>query len=344
MNVLIMHPKVPIFGGAELVIVKLCQYMAENSIPHALAMPHIPGDMKDKLVGTPVISSVPDIIANLNLFDVVNFYNFPATLFSMICNKPMCWYMNEPPELFTSWKRKFIEWGNRNLARTRIGNIIVADKFNARRCFDIYNIVPTVIPYGIDYDYFSRVDYRPNPGYFTVIQVGTISRYKNQSATIEAVASVIDQIPNIRLWLIGNVSEPDYKEELQKQIQDLKLGGIVEWQPHVTREHLRYLYSMSDVLLHPVKEQGGWLTPFEAMSAGVPVITSKSLTCSDMIETNRLGLVSSDYAHSLLAVYNSRGINPTVNHAHDWVRDNLTWSKFGESMVSYYESLLSARR
>lgn len=340
MKILIVHPRVPIYGGAERVIVKFCEYLSKNSIVHAVAMPDVPKDMLADLNrnGTPYFKGLTGFLANVNNFDIVFYNNFPATLLSMVTNKPGVWLCNEPPELFTSKTRKFIEWGNRNLVRNRIQNVVVADKFNARRFFDIYNVVPKIIPYGIDYEFFSQVQHNPDKEYFTVMQVGTISRYKNQFATIEAVSDAKKIIPNIRLWLIGNVSELDYKNEIEQKIRDCGIAGCVEFEPHVTREHLRFLYSKADVLLHPVKEQGGWLSPFEAISAGCPVIVSRELTCSDMIDNNELGLVARDYVKALKLVYEYPSIRNT--HAKNWVKNNLTWDKFGESMVKYFEEIL----
>jgi glycosyltransferase involved in cell wall biosynthesis len=341
MKVLIVHPGVSIYGGAERVIVKLCEYMSNHSVVHTVAMSKIPDEMKADLLysGTPQIIGSPALMANINNFDIINYHNFPATLYSMITNKPGVWYCNEPPEMFTSPSRRFIEWGNRNLVRNRIENVVVADKFNARRLFDLYDVVPKIIPYGIDYEYFSQVEHRPNPEYFTVLQVGTISRYKNQLATIEAVAEAKQCITNIRLWLVGNVSEPDYKREIEDAISEYHLGGCISWEPHISRDHLRSLYAQSNILLHPVKEQGGWLSPFEAISAGCPVIVSKELTCSDMIENNRLGIVTSDYVKALRLIHDYPSIN-SYGHSSVWVKDNLTWDKFGESMVRHFEEVL----
>lgn len=337
MKVLLVSPESTFYGGGERVIVKLCNYFRDNSIVHTLAIPKMTDEMRNNLSGTPILNNIPALVENINRFDVVNFHNFPATLWSMFSTKPMVWTLNEPAELFTNWKRKFIEWGNRNLVKNRIENVVVADKFNARRCFDIYKVIPKVIPYGIDYEFFSEANHDPDRKFFTVMQVGTISRYKNQLATIKAVAKAKNYISNIRLWLVGNVSEPDYKNEIETAIRDYGLGGLVKWEPHVDRSHLRNLYSAADVLMHPVKEQGGWLSPFEAISAGCPVIVSNELTCSEMIQTNQLGLVTRDYASALKQVYgDSKNIRVMTSIARNWVRQNLTWGRYCESMVKYY--------
>lgn len=340
MKVLIVSPKSQFYGGGERVIVKLCDYLSNHAIVHALAMPSMTDEMRKELSGTPIISSLPALIANVNSFDIVNYHNFPSTLLSMFIQKPGIWYCNEPAEMFTNWKRKFIEWGNRNLIKNRIENVVVADKYNARRCLDIYGVTPKIIPYGIDYEFFSKVQHNPDDNYFTVIQVGTISHYKNQLATIEAVGNLKSKIKNIRLWLVGNVSEADYKRQVEDAIQRNNLGGCVTWEPHVSREHLRELYSKTDVLLHPVKEQGGWLSPFEAISAGVPVIVTPDLSCADMIQANKLGQVTTDLSGALFKLFQNYEDYHTCK-AKMWVKNNLTWDNFCSSMVKRFEEILN---
>jgi glycosyltransferase involved in cell wall biosynthesis len=104
------------------------------------------------------------------------------------------------------------------------------------------------------------------------------------------------------------------------------------------------LYSKTDVLIHPVKEQGGWLTPFEAISAGVPIIVSPELTCHQTIYENALGDVSKFYAGSINSVYRYQGVDVFDRNQElckRWVKNNLTWDKFGESMVKYFQEIVN---
>ncbi len=343
MKVLIIQPSSRFYGGAEQVIVRLCQYMQKNNIYHGLHMAEMTDEMRRDLKGTEILSGGDFYFKR---FDIINYHNFPSTLISTLAlpvNKPGVWYCNEPAEMFTNWKRKPLEAFNRWLVRNQIKNVAVADNFNADRCESIYKVKPRIIPYGIDYNFFSQCNHDPDPNYFTVMQVGTISRYKNQLATIRAVAEVRPKIKNVRLWLIGNVSELDYKKELENEISRLMLGGCVTWEPHVTREHLRSLYAKTDVLMHPVKEQGGWLSPFEAISAGVPVIVSPELTCHQTIYENGLGDVSKFLAGSINSAFLYQGVDVFEQNqvrAQHWVRDNLTWDKFGAEMVKYFQEIV----
>jgi glycosyltransferase involved in cell wall biosynthesis len=340
MKVLIVHPPVPIYGGAERVIVKLCEYMRGKGIGHGLFMPSLPKGMAEDLGDTRVLSLLE---ASQKHWDVINYHNFPATLsYFNFWGVPSAWLCNEPPELFTNWKRKPIEWLNRKLVKNKIKNVIVADKFNARRFFDLYDVVPKIIPYGVDYDFFNEVIHSRSDQ-FTVMQVGTISHFKNQLASIKALAYLKDYVSDARLILVGNVSEPDYKNEVEGAITEYQLGGHVIWEPHVTRRQLQTLYAMTDVLIHPCNEQGGWLTPFEALSARVPVVVSGKLSCSDLISSNNMGMVvdnNESYGPVLHDIYKLQDYHREKTQiAKAWVKDNLSWEKYGKSMVDYFKEV-----
>src|ERR1035437_9246378 len=162
MKVLIIHPSTNFYGGAELVVVKLCQYLTKNNIYHGLHMAQMPDEMRNELKGTEVLTGLD---FHLRRWDIVNYHNFPATLISSIATfgkVPGCHYMNEPAEMFTNWYRKPIEAFNRYLVKNQIKNVAVADNFNASRCENIYQVKPRIIPYGIDYEFFSQCDHKPD--------------------------------------------------------------------------------------------------------------------------------------------------------------------------------------
>lgn len=344
MKVLIVHPKVPIYGGAEKAIVRLCDYMRGHNIAHALVMPQLPNGMKADLKDTKVYGHMP-IHGG---WDIINYHNFPATLESLFgahsSNVKEVWMLNEPPEMFTNWKRKPVEWVNRKLVKHKIKNVIVNDKFNAGRCFDLYDVIPEVVYPGVDYEFFNQAEDHPNPEFFTVLQVGTISRYKNQLASIEAVAGASKWIPNIRLWLMGYPTEPEYKSECLQRIEEL--GVKVNWFSNKSMGDLRRLYSQADVLIHPIKPQGGWLVPFEALSAGTPIIVSDELTCSDVVRQNHLGTVAyqaADYVAALRQLSkDGEACRSEVEHAREWISHNLTWEIHGERTIRYFGRLLAS--
>ena len=106
---------------------------------------------------------------------------------------------------------------------------------------------------------------------------------------------------------------------------------------HLKREQIRTLYQTCNVLLHPIKSQGGWLSPFEALCAKLPIIVSPAMTASDIIERENLGIVTNDYASAVLDIYrNPERHNEMASRRAEWVRENLSWNSFSEKMVEVF--------
>ena len=374
MKVLIVCPRMDIYGGAELLAVRLANYLTQNSVENALLTTNLSTAIENDLVGTQVFSYTysrfNDFRAPLNLFrliwllhkgtgkhvndfDVINAHNYPSELSVSLFHKPVVWMCNEPPEVHVEFdaERKFttrrlvigaILELEKRFVRKYVGDVVVADQFNARRFKKIYGIDPHIINYGIDYDYFA--DYRrdaveANRSHsFTVLHVGMLTPQKGQIESLKAIDKLRDLIPGIRLILAGS-GGGQYMLTLQKFMKSRNLEKIVRFEGHVDRERIRELYHTSDVLLHPIRSQGGWLAPFEAVVSKLPVIVSREMTASDLIQEKNLGVVADDFASTLLDVYKNRSkYDKVATQRSEWVRDNLSWDNFCEKMLDVFYS------
>jgi len=243
----------------------------------------------------------------INWANVINAHNFPANLLTYPL-KPVVWYCNEPPELFTNWKRKPVEAFNRWWVEKSGMKVVVADSVNQSRFLDIYKVKPEIVPYGIDYEFWSKPYPKVNGRQFTILQVGHPELfYKGQ----QIYAEVKKENPNAKL---------------------VQLSGR-------GREAVRGWYRNADVLIHPIESQGGWLVPFEAMCAGLPVVISPQFTGAELIRDNNLGVVTEDIAGAVLIHgWTDKGLIK----AKEWVRKNLTWDRFGRSMERIFKEAVNA--
>lgn len=333
MNVLIVHPDKGFHGGAEEVIAQLIKYLEDRS--HEVLFVH-----EKKPFGL-----WKDTQTLVDWADVINVHNFPATLATFPRRqKPIVWMCNEPPELFTNWKRKPIEAINRWWTRKSGMGVIVADEMNAFRFYGIYGISPATIPYGVDYKFWSHKEaFYIRDQNFSILHVGNVSPYKNQLKSICQLGELLDKGIDATLTLAGGIGDEAYYHQL---ISDY-IPTCEEEQPgftqrvrflgQVTQERIRDLYHQHDVLTHPVLGQGGWLVPFEAMCAGLPTITSLKFPAASLIANNELGVVTEDFISGVEKVRVDR--DKITTHAKKWVRDNLTWEKFGERMVEVFEAV-----
>ncbi|MCG6552001.1 MAG: glycosyltransferase family 4 protein [Candidatus Magnetominusculus sp. LBB02] len=371
MRVLVVAPNMYIYGGAELVVVELLNYMADNGIEHALLCTGLLPEIEKALIATEIINypfaasnDWRDLLQNMWLlskgvarhakrFDIINFHNCPAEIAALAASKPSVWLCNEPPEVFlggshardSAPKRlaKSIFYAlDKLIVRRFVRNVVVADDFNAMRFKSLYGMTPQIIPYGINYDFFSTAPelIPKNEGRFVVFQSGMFNPYKNQLKTLQTVASLRDKIPEIQLILAGFQGGP-YFEEVKKYINEHRLDDIVSLTGHINRADLRQLYYAADMLIHPVKSQGGWLSPFEALSAETPVVVSTEMTAASLIQSNAIGTVTADYAKAVMDVYlNRQRHKEAARRGRQFVKDNLTWEQFGAKMLTAFDNAM----
>jgi glycosyltransferase involved in cell wall biosynthesis len=220
--------------------------------------------------------------------------------------------------------------------------ICAADEFNANRLMERYGRKAIIVPYGIDFDFFYKGNGKAAKdkfnleGKFVLLQVGWISPQKNQLESVRALKKVKEFIPNVKLILAG-FDKSQYGTMLKEYVHKNDIQDYVLFTGHLNRVFIRDLYHACDVLLHPVKQQGGWLAPFEALCASKPIIVSYEMTASNIIKREKIGIVTNDFVKAILDIYNNPlPYQEMARKGKLWVADNLSWDKFGEKMVAVF--------
>ncbi|MCK5628716.1 glycosyltransferase family 4 protein [Candidatus Bathyarchaeota archaeon] len=374
---MIVHPGIYMYGGAELVIVRLSNYMTKKGIENALLTTCILPEMEKDLNGTKIIiqkkrkypldkiTGFGELIAlnrgttsMLNSFDVINVHNCPAEFSTFPHHRSTIWMCNEPllnllleqkstqiPKLI----KKLILFFSRFVAKSFLRHAVVADEFNAKRFQNIYGFKPKIIPYGIDYDFFSKSNGRKGLAKFdlydnfVVLQVGPLNQFKNQIESIRTIEKLRSKIPKIKLLLVGRGESE--KPALQRYVRDRGLEKHVIFTEHLDRDLVRELYHACHVLLHPIKPAGGWLAPFEALSASKPIVVSAQTTTSEIIRNEGIGVVTNDFPSVIWNIYkNPDKYLKIAKKGKAWVKKNLSWERFCERMVNLFYDTLEENR
>ena len=119
------------------------------------------------------------------------------------------------------------------------------------------------IPYGFPVEAFTPRLGQPNSR-FTVLSVGTHDLRKGTPYLLEAWRRAA--IRDSELHLVGPL-------RLSKSFIDRYAGSFKHW-PHVPKSELQAHYSKADLLLFPTLGDGFGLVMQEAMSCGLPVVTT----------------------------------------------------------------------
>jgi glycosyltransferase involved in cell wall biosynthesis len=281
-------------------------------------------------------------------YDVINPHNFPAAWVTPP-GMPAVWLCNEVPDVWHNVKispvvNAMVEVGryiDRFQTNRTAKYAVVADRNNAAVFEKRYGWKPDIIPYGIDGDFFHAADGPREtaaviarlgivPPGFNVIHPAMISPSKEQQKVLEAVDALKKEIPEIRVIFAGFYeTDHPYVIRLRRYIERHDLTGRVVFTGQVTRARLKQLYGVSSVAVFPGQGQGSWLGPFEALSAGVPVVVSRKLPCAALVEEQDLGIITDDIAAGIRTVYaNYPSERSRARKGCQYVLENLTWERF----------------
>lgn len=374
-KVLIVHTQMKFLGGAELLIIELANWLTKRGIKNDILALSSSKEVEDKLINTGIIipkhnidlqppgfKNTKDILNFVKVYrkelrklvkdyDVINFHNFPVTWTLFPKKKPCVWMLNEPPNLWSKpdagmvlkFLNKLRNHLDKKIVKKSVDIICVADEFNKERAKTRYNIIPRIIYYGVNYDFFSKgnakkaIEKWKLKGKFVVVQSGMLTEIKNQLESVKVINRVKDKIPNILLVLAGT-SEESYKKKIEQYIRENKLEEYILFTGNLTREDLRDLHKASAVGLYPIGKQGGWLAPFEHLCSGNPVVVSDELGAASVIKKYNLGVITKNYVDSLLDIYNNlEKFKKESRKAALLIKKNFGWKVFADKMIKDYK-------
>lgn len=118
------------------------------------------------------------------------------------------------------------------------------------------------------------------------ITVGGLREIKNHSMLIRSFARLIHNKPNNFLYIIG---EGDLKNELTSLINALNVDKHVKLLPNMARSDLKSFFESSDACIVSSKFETFGVVAIEALSSGLPVISTKNGGVESIITDSSLG-------------------------------------------------------
>ncbi len=148
------------------------------------------------------------------------------------------------------------------------------------------------IPNGVDTNHFSMKTQRADnkSDFFRLISVGRLEEVKNYPTLLKAVHELIARNVNVKLDIVG---EGSCRESLEGLISSLKLSENVRLLG--AREDVNRLLIQSDLFIISSTYEGFGLVAAEAMSCGLPVISSDNGGVNEILGNNDWIVPVSDY-------------------------------------------------
>ena len=117
-----------------------------------------------------------------------------------------------------------------------------------------------------------------------VIYTGSAYPHKNVKTLIEAIAELqVERKTGLNLVIVS--SRTIFLDKLKKYVQRHKLTNLVKFTGYLTDKEVKTLYREAVALVHPSLSEGFGLTGLEAMSVGLPVVSSNSASLPEIYGT-----------------------------------------------------------
>ncbi|MDO4354899.1 MAG: glycosyltransferase family 4 protein [Clostridia bacterium] len=127
-----------------------------------------------------------------------------------------------------------------------------------------------------------------------LLYIGVLEDRRNILFTIDVLQKVVQELPNTKLVIVGK-GKPEYSDQVFQKIRDLKLENNVIYKDALQQSELPGVYRAADMFLLPTKYEIFGMVLMEAMTFGLPVVSSYNGGSSTIIENNQNGIIVHDF-------------------------------------------------
>lgn len=138
----------------------------------------------------------------------------------------------------------------------------------------------------------------PPEGAPVFVNVGRLSAQKGQLVLLEAMARVVEELPEARLVIVG---DGELRALVERRIDELGLADRVELTGSVPEAEVRARLRRAHALVLPSSAEGLPMVIMEAFAVGTPVISTFVAGIPELIENGRSGVLAPAGRADLLA-------------------------------------------
>ena len=176
------------------------------------------------------------------------------------------------------------------LNRGALANVMAVGPYSAKAGHLMYGC------WGVDLDEFRPEKDSSEPDFGTgpiVLFVGRLEAAKGIFDLVRAVAGIRPDQPTLKLVIVG---DGPAREDLEKEVEALGLGGQVIFQGIVKHRDLPGYYRAADVVATPSRTTRKWeeqvgMVNLQALACGRPVLSTSSGAIPEYVPQGRVGLL-----------------------------------------------------
>lgn len=187
----------------------------------------------------------------------------------------------------------------------------------------------------------------PVPQYITLFYAGGLIVHRGIQTVIQSLVHIVPEIPNIRLWLIG---EGSYRKELMKLVDRLSLKKYVVlfgWKPY---NEMFSLLSQSDIALIPHNKSAHTDSTiphklFQYMYAKKPIVATNCLPVERIIKETKTGLIYKSNNPEQLSecvieiIKNKNKFTFLQENGKKWIKEKYNWENTSKNLIKLYKKI-----
>ncbi len=210
----------------------------------------------------------------------------------------------------------------------------------------------SVIPNGVDpskFQVLDKVECRKaldiHLNAKVIVSVGSLVERKGHHRLIEVLPDVMEEFPDVLLLIVGGPSaEGDITPALMEQVKRLKVEKSVRFSGEVPHGKVNRYLCAADIFALATRYEG-WANVFlEAMSCGVPVVTTDVCGNAEVVKNQETGLLVPFGDVQALKTALERGLQ------FNWDREKImdyargrTWGDVAHEVYREFERIICSR-
>jgi glycosyltransferase involved in cell wall biosynthesis len=172
----------------------------------------------------------------------------------------------------------------------------------------------------------------------SLLYVGNAYPHKNLEKLLEAFKILVDSDPTFTLTLAGR--EDIFYERIKTNVRSSGLKNRVRFVMNPSDEELHDLYCNATLFVFPSRNEGFGLPPLEAMSIGLPVVSSRAASLPEILGDAALYFDPTDaeeIAKKIQLGITDKNLREELKLKGFERIKNFSWAKMAEEILKIYE-------